>query len=87
MHDYTANILHNDRIRTLRREAADSRLAARAPKAPAQAHQAPRRSRGLATGFVMRVAHISGWARRDAPTHGFGGSLRTATDPQLAEDA
>jgi hypothetical protein len=97
MHDYTANILHDDRMRTLRREAADSRLARKPPATQVAATQVPatqapateaaRRPRGFGIGLVLRTARISGWARRNAPTHGFGGSLRAATDAQLAKDA
>jgi hypothetical protein len=72
MHDYTAKILHDDRMRTLRREAAEARLAA-----------GPRRDGW----FRQTLAGISGWARRDALAHGLGGSLRPTTHPQLSEDA
>ena len=72
MHEYTGQILHEDRMRTLRREAAQSRLAA-----------GPRRDGW----FRQALARISGWARRDALAHGLRGGLRPATDPQLREDA
>jgi hypothetical protein len=82
MHDYRAMIIHDDRMRTLRAEAAESRLAAEL-----------RRDRGRSTLATARgwlrqgFGRTSGWARRDALAHGFGGGLRPATDPQLREDA
>ena len=84
MHDYTAMIIHDDRMKTLRAEAAQSQLAAAARL------RGDRSSLGLATarGWLRQaVRRTSGWARRDALAHGFGGSLRPAIDPQLPEDA
>ena len=82
MHDYTATIIHNDRMRTLRAEAAGSRLAAES--------RGDQSSGALATarGWLRQAfGRPSAWARRDALAHGFRGGLRPATDPQLAEDA
>ena len=81
MHDYTATIIHNDRMRTLRAEAVEARLAAE--------FRGDRRSKlATAPGWLRQaLGRPSGWARRDALAHGFGGGLRPATDPQLPEDA
>ena len=78
MHDYTARIIHDDRMKTLRGEAAQSRLAAELRGDPSSAALA--RARGW---LRQALAQVSGWARRDALAHSLGGSLRTTTDPQL----
>ena len=82
MNDYTAMIIHNDRMRVLRAEAAESRLAAES--------RGERSKSKLATarGWLRQaLGRPSAWARRDALAHGFGGGLRPATDAQLAKDA
>jgi hypothetical protein len=82
MHDYPARIIHDDRIRTLRGEGAQARLAARPHS------DASRLARGRARGWLRQAfGRTSAWPRRDALAHSLGGGLRPATDPQLAEDA
>ena len=82
MHDYTATIIHNDHMRMLRAEAAAARLAAQGRG------DRSRSTLATARGWLRQaLARMSGWARRDALAHGFGGGLRPATDPQLRKDA
>jgi hypothetical protein len=82
MHDYAATIIHNDRVRTLRAEGAESRLAAESRHERGRSALVTARD-WLGQGF----GRGSAWARRDALAHGFGGSLRPATDAQLRKDA
>jgi hypothetical protein len=82
MNDYAAMIINDDRMKTLRGEAAQSRLTADSRR--------DRSTSNLATarGWLRQVmGRSSRWARRDALAHGFGGGLRAATHPQLREDA
>ncbi len=81
MHDYTGRILHDDKMRQLYREAADSRLAAlaRPPRWTA-------RVRAIVGFREVRVS-ASRWLRGDPVAHGHGGRLGTRTNPELAENA
>ena len=82
MHQYAAMIIHDQRMKTLEGEAAQSRLAAELRGEPSNPWFA--RARG---GLRQALARTSAWARRNPLANGLGGSLRPATDPQLREDA
>ena len=82
MHCYPARIIHEDRMRTLRDEAAQARLAAEL--CGDRTNLAFARARGR---LRQALARTSAWARRDPLTYRLGGSLRPATHPQLREDA
>jgi hypothetical protein len=82
MHNYTAMIIHDDRMTMLRGEAAESRLAAELRRNRSRSTLETARDR-----LRQALGRTSGWARRDALAHGFGGGLRPATDAQLPEDA
>jgi hypothetical protein len=79
---YPARIIHDDRMKTLRAEAAQARLAAELPRDRSRFALA-RARRWLR----QALGRSSGWARGNALAHSLGGSLRPATDPQLREDA
>lgn len=82
MHDYTARILHEDRMKELRHEADGARLAAQArdtKKAPAP----PAASLGWLASVASRT---SAWWRRQAQAYRLGRRLGPAADPQLGKD-
>jgi len=83
MHDYTARILHEDRMKQLRHEADGSRLAAEAR----DARQTQAASTSGSGWLVMVAARSSAWLRRYAQAYRLRGRLRPAADPQLGEDA
>jgi hypothetical protein len=82
MHDYTARILYEDRLKELRREADEMRLGAETHRARSTSYAAPIR-RWLGD---MR-AWISTWPRGDSLAHGLRRSLGPAADPRFGEDA
>jgi len=80
MHQYAA-MVHDEKMRGLYREAAESRLAAQArPQGRAT------RLRAVAALQDARV-RASRWLRGNPLAHGHRGRLRPSTNPQLAEDA
>ena len=81
MHEYAGRILHDDRMRELHREAADSRLVA-LPRP----QRRTMRGRAVAVLEEARVS-ASSWLRGDSMAHGHRGRLRPSTDAKLAQDA
>ena len=80
MHQY-AGIVHEDKMRALYREAAESRLAA-------QARPQGRATRVRAVAALQEAGvRASRWLRADPLAHGHRGRLRPSTNPKLAEDA
>jgi hypothetical protein len=81
MHDYTARILHEDRMKELRHEADGARLAAKVRDAR-QTRPTPTASFGWLSSVASRT---SAWWRQ-AQAYRFRGRLGPAADAQLGED-
>jgi hypothetical protein len=81
MYQYAGRILHDDKMRELHREAADSSLAALA--------RPQRRTTRARAGAALQAARVraSSWLRDDPSAHGLRGRFSPSTHPKLAEDA
>jgi hypothetical protein len=82
MHDYTARILHEDRMRQLRGEADEMRLAAQIR----EARQTRSASGAGSSVFARLAARYLIWWRGHAKTHRLRGGLGAAADPKLGEN-
>jgi hypothetical protein len=82
MHDYTARILHEDRMKELRHEADGARLADQT-RETRRTLAAPTASFGWLAGVASRT---SAWWRRQAQAYRLRGRLGPAADAQLGED-
>jgi hypothetical protein len=82
MHDYTARILHEDRMKGLRHEADGARLAAQVRHAR-QTRPMATASFGWLTSVVSRTSAL--W-RSQAQAYRFRGRLGPTADAQLGED-
>jgi hypothetical protein len=82
MHDYTARILHEDRMKEFRREADGTRFAAQIRDAR-QTLTAPAANSGRLANAASRFL---AWWRRQAQAYRLRGRLGPAADAQLGED-
>jgi hypothetical protein len=82
MHDYTARILHEERMKELRHEADGARLAAQV-RDVRQTRAAQAANPNWLAGVASRG---SAWWRRQAQAYRLRGRLLAAADAKLGED-